>query len=190
MKKIIATFLVAASIAVCAEAKKSESKNSDSTISEQEISEALNKAGEGIKKGADKAGEGIKSFFGKAKEKATEENKEKAKEKASEIGQKVGDKVKAGAEKTKEAINSHSTKILTGVLNVKGKGKKAVMNFKAEDGNTYTLKTISGSEDSKLKLSAYNKKKIKISGILNTDTNEITLTTYSLAKDGNEDDDE
>ena len=178
MKKIIATFLVAASIAVCAEAKKSESKNSDSTISEQEISEALNKAGEEIKKGADKAGEGIKSFFGKAKEKA------------SEIGQKVGDKVKAGAEKTKEAINSHSTKILTGVLNVKGKGKKAVMNFKAEDGNTYTLKTISGSEDSMLKLSAYNKKKIKISGILNTDTNEITLTTYSLAKDGNEDDDE
>lgn len=177
MKKIIASLLIVASMAVYAESKKSESSNTD-----QEISEALNKAGEGIKKGADKAGEGIKNFFGKAKEKATEENKEKAKGKASEIGQKVGDKVKSGAEKTKEAVNTHTTKILTGTLKVKGSGKKATMTFKAEDGNTYTLKTISGSEDSMLKLSAYNKKKIKISGILNTETNEITLTTYSLAE--------
>ena len=53
-----------------------------------------------------------------------------------------------------------------------------------EEGNQiveHTLKTISGSEDSNLKLSAYNKKKVKITGILNTETNEITLTTYKLA---------
>ena len=177
MKKIIASMLIVASMAVYAESKKSDPK-----INDQEISEAIDKAGKGIKKGADKASEGIKSFFGKAKEKLDGEAKEKTKETADKVGKKVEEKVKAGAEKTKEAVNTHETKFLTGTLKVKGSGKKATATLKAEDGNTYTLKTITGSEDSMTKLSGYNKKKIKISGILNTETNEITLTTYSLAE--------
>ncbi len=64
--------LIVASMAVYAESKKSDPK-----INDQEISEAIDKAGKGIKKGADKASEGIKSFFGKAKEKLDGEAKEK-----------------------------------------------------------------------------------------------------------------
>lgn len=176
MKKIIALLMITSCIVFFAEAKKTN----DDSVNEDKVSETVDKAGEGIKKGVDAAGKGIKELFGKAKEKADEEDTKETKEKIKETGKKVGDKVKSGAEKTKEVIETHEVKNLTGTLKVKGFGKK-VFSFKADDGKTYTLKTISGSEDSNLKLSAYNKKKVKITGILNTETNEITLTTYKLA---------
>lgn len=48
---------------------------------------------------------------------------------------------------------------------------------------------MSSTEDSMIKFAGYNGKRIKVSGVLNTETNEMTLTTYKLAKDDDKDDD-
>ncbi|MDO4507534.1 MAG: hypothetical protein Q4B64_11365 [Spirochaetales bacterium] len=165
MKKIIAALLIATSVAFFASAEES---NTDDAV------QALNDA-------ITTVGNEAKNLLEKAKGKITEENKDKAKTKANEIGQKVGEKVKDGAEKTKEAISKREPISCTGTLKVKGSGEKATATIKADDGKTYKLKTMSGSADSMTKLSGYNKKKVKISGILNTETNEVTLTTYKLA---------
>lgn len=124
--------------------------------------------------------------------KSSEKNSEvleKTKNKASEIGNMIGDALKTGINKTEEALNKNKTKIVTGTLHVRGEGKNALANIELDDGTKYVVKTISNSEDSMIKLAGYNGKRIKVSGVLNTETNEMTLTTYKLAKDDDKDDD-
>ncbi len=159
--------------------KKAEEKEEKSQV-EKDVSDALESAGNGISKGIEAASQGIKKGVGKVKEKSEDGTKERAKEKAADIGTKIGDSVKSGVKKTEDAINNHSPKFLTGTLKVKGKGKNTTFTLKADDGDTYTVKPFSSSEDAIIKLSAYNKMKIKISGMLNAETNTITLTTYKL----------
>lgn len=123
--------------------------------------------------------------------KSSEKNSEvleKTKNKASEIGNKIGDAFKTGINKTEEALNKNKTKIVIGTLHVRGEGKNALANIELDDGTKYVVKTMSNSEDSMIKLAGYNGKRIKVSGVLNTETNEMTLTTYKLAKDDDKDD--
>lgn len=188
MKKLILSFLFASLLFMPSLTFAKE--NVDREQAKKELTELVDEAGKKISKGVESAGKsikkGVESAGDKAKSDTAEKAKSKTKEKAGEIGSKISDAIKSGVKKTEETLNTHSTKFLTGTMHVKGSGKKARATFKADDGTTYPIKTISGSEDSMLKLSAYNKKRVKISGVLNTESKVITLATYKLA---NEDDD-
>lgn len=185
MKKTLALIMMAATVAISANAfswgkkKPTETKaepetKTEATKSETTLLESIDNAEKNISKGID-------SVLGKTKEKTVEDISTSIKSSADEFGKKVGDSIKTGAQKAEDAINTHQIKALVGELRVKGSGANTVFTLNAEDGNAYTLKTISSSEDSIIKLSAYNKKKIKVSGMLNTTTSTITLATYKLA---------
>ena len=98
---------------------------------------------------------------------------------------KVGDKVSEGIDAAKEAaekaISNHETSIIIGELVVKGKGKDMICYVKTGFFEKYRVKTITGTDDSYIKLAGYNGKKIKISGIMNMETKEITAITYKLS---------
>lgn len=185
MKKIIAAVLFSSCIFL---APSIHAKDKiDREQAKRELNEIIDSASEKISRGVESAGNSIKreidSAARKTQEDAVEKAVDKTKEKAEEIGARINDAIKTGVKKTEEALNSHSTKFLTGVLYVKGSGKKMTVTFKADDGTTYAVKTLSSSEDSMLRLSAYHKRRVKISGVLNTETKVITIATYRLAGD-------
>lgn len=184
MKRLILPFIFASLLFMPSLTFAKESV--DREQAKKELNELVDTAGKKISKGVESAGKSIKKGVESAGDKTKSGTAEKAKEKAGEIGSKISDAIKSGVKKTEETLNTHSTKFLTGTMYVKGSGKKAKATFKSDDGTTYSVKTISGSEDSMLKLSAYNKKRVKISGVLNTESKVITLATYKLAT---EDDD-
>lgn len=94
------------------------------------------------------------------------------------FGQSLGSAMKEGIHEAGEAIESKSLVKATGVLKVGLFSKRYTLE--TDDGD-FELRTISQSEDSLLKLSGYKNRTITVTGILDTETNVITLTTYSLA---------
>ncbi len=131
-----------------------------------------------ISNGIEAVGKGIKSGISKVK---GDSKSESVDEKG--LFDKLGDKVKAGKDAAEKVISSHETTTITGKLIVKGKGENISCYVKTGFLTKYRIKTITGSVDSYTKLAGYKSKTIKVSGILNTETKEITATSYKLAKE-------
>lgn len=100
----------------------------------------------------------------------------------------AGSNIKDAAENikngTKEAIKEVSKTVennkllsLQGTLK-RGLFSKTNFTLEADDGTSYKLKTLSGSDDSYKKLSGFKNQKISVTGILNKQENTITMTTY------------
>lgn len=159
--------------------KNGKSENvSQTVVSETAEQNTWDTVSNEISNGIEAVGKGIKSGINKLK---GDSKSESAEEKG--ILDKLGDKVKAGKESAEKAISSHETTTITGKLVVKGKGKNMTCFVKTGFLKKYRVKTITGSEDSYTKLAGFKGKKIKVSGVLNTETKEITATSYKLAKD-------
>lgn len=100
-----------------------------------------------------------------------------------DVGQSIGNGIKSGAEKAGEFIESKKAVKVTGKLKVSGRDESLVFTIKGEDKVTYTVKPLSKSEDAALKLSGYKNRRITVTGVLDTDKNEITAASYKLASE-------
>ncbi len=111
-----------------------------------------------------------------------------------EAGESIGSEIQKVVDSASEAINSKSSDTsktsksskkavkITGTLKVQEDADGNLsFSIEDEDAETWTLKTISKSKDSTLKLSGYKDKKVVIKGIANEETKEITVTSYKLS---------
>lgn len=158
-----------------------------STTVEKEDQGVWDSVSSTISTGIEAVGSGIKAGIDKVKgdSDGTESNKKGSKAKESEadkdIFDLIGDTFQSGKESVESIISNHETATLTGKLVVKGKGKNLKCYLKTGLFEKYTVKTLTGTQDSYLKIAGYKGKKVKISGIVNTETKEITVASYKLA---------
>ena len=131
-----------------------------------------------ISNGIEAVGKGIKSGLDKVKVDSKDDS-------TDEPGffDKIGEIIKDGKESAEKVISSHETTTITGKLVVKGKGKNMTCFVKTGFLKKYRVKTITGTENSYTKLAGFKGKRIKVSGVLNTETKEITAASYKLAKE-------
>ncbi|MGN0729534.1 hypothetical protein [Treponema sp.] len=111
-----------------------------------------------------------------SEENSDEGNVDKVAKKLKEIGQSIEVEVKSASEKTEKAINNTEKIKVSGVLKVEDLSTQSYVL--STDRGTFTLHTITQSENSLEKLSKYKDKNILVSGILNKETNVITMTSY------------
>lgn len=96
------------------------------------------------------------------------------------VGETIGSGIKSGVEKTGETIESKKVLRTTGILSVDKSSGEMTFTLTADDA-TYTVKPNGSSENARLKLSGFDGRKITVTGVLDKNTNEITLTSYKLA---------
>ncbi len=125
---------------------------------------------------------------------ATSEESSSLVDQIKEAGESIGSEIQKVVDSASEAINSKSSDTsktsksskkavkITGTLKVQEDADGNLsFSIEDEDAETWTLKTISKSKDSTLKLSGYKDKKVVIKGIANEETKEITVTSYKLS---------
>lgn len=183
MKKFFRFILIVAiiGVAVFFVVKNKGSKTEEvaqTTANETEEPSVWDSVSNGISNGIEAVGNGVKSGINKVK---GDTSAKESSEEEKGLFDKLSDTVKSGKDAAEKAISTHENTTLTGKLVVKGKGKNITCYVKTGFFEKYRVKTITGSEDSYTKLAGYKGKKIKVSGILNTETKEITATTYKLA---------
>lgn len=90
----------------------------------------------------------------------------------------LGESLREGAAEIKNT--AENTQIISATGTLKKKWFSDSYRLVTED-ETYGVSTISGSEDSLTRLSGYRNKLVTVTGVLNTESNELTLITYQLA---------
>lgn len=166
----------------------------DTDLSEaaNNLGNALNAFGEAlgdtVKSGAEEAGESVKEGIGDAGS-ALKENAGNVGDSVQQGLESIGNALQQGADELGESFKDSADEIKdtaenTQLIKATGTLKKRLFSSTytlVTDDATYTVDTISGSEDSLTKLSGYKNKRITVTGLLNTDTGRLTLTTYQLA---------
>lgn len=99
----------------------------------------------------------------------------------SKFGEALGATVLEGIEQAGDAVEKVTFVQATGTVREDLFSKN--LSLVTDDG-TFSLCTLSGTEDSRLRLSGYKNREITVTGILNAETNEITLLTYALSDRG------
>lgn len=172
MKKIIVVFMIFFGVAAFGMAEEAaQEKTPDAWDS---IKSDLKDAGNSLKNS-------IKSIAGGIKDSIDDETKEKAKDQAGKAGQAAAGALKKGAEKLEETTEKNKVVTVKGILK-QGLFDSKKFTLEAEDGNVYVLKTISESDDSYKKLSAFKNEKISVSGVLSIEENSIKMASYKSAK--------
>lgn len=101
-------------------------------------------------------------------------------EAANAFLKKATDGLAKGLNKAGEELQNHTVIWVTGRLEVKGKQGNRNFILKVQDGNRYKLKTVTGSETSIETLNLYKGKLISVKGVVNKETEEMTVLSYSL----------